>query len=111
MKKKLKKPMGLSLETEEPPDPLAQSTYTRIDSEGLKFIKDDIKVSKEGLSKISGGEELNKYLAVKKEDLDFGDLLGVGAAGQVQQAVYKPLNVPIAVKVKIQALSQKDTSL
>ena len=40
------------------------------DHEGLKFIKDDIKVSKEGLSKISDGEEMNKYLAIKKEDID-----------------------------------------
>ena len=36
----------------------------------------------------------------------FGDLLGVGAAGQVQQAIYRPLNVPIAVKVNHMQLFQ-----
>lgn len=30
MKKKFKKPMGLSLDCEDQPDPLAQSTYTRM---------------------------------------------------------------------------------
>ena len=30
MKKKLKKPMGMSLDIEEQPDPLAQSTFSRM---------------------------------------------------------------------------------
>lgn len=29
----------------------------------------------------------------------YGDLLGAGAAGQVMQAIYRPLNASIAVKV------------
>ncbi len=35
-------------------DQLSSSIYTEISADGLKFIKDDIKVGREGLSRISG---------------------------------------------------------
>jgi hypothetical protein len=51
MKKKgfLKK--NLSLDCED--DPLAGSIYSEIGPDGLKFLKDNIRVSKEGLIKIT----------------------------------------------------------
>ncbi len=47
----LKKKKNLNIECEEN---LANSVYSEIGKDGLRFIKDDIKVGKEGLSKISG---------------------------------------------------------
>jgi hypothetical protein len=52
MKKKFQR-KALSLDCEEE-NVLANSIYSEIGPDGLKFLKDNIRVSKEGLMKISG---------------------------------------------------------
>ena len=64
MKKKLFQKKNLSLDCDED-EALAGSVYSEIGPDGLKFLKDNIKVSKEGLSKISG----DKMESVEREFL------------------------------------------
>lgn len=96
MKKKPSfKSRGLSLDEPEENNPLAQSIYSQIDRDGLKFLKDDIKVGKDGLTK---GDNLTQIQSITKEDLEFFGLLGKGAAGQVVEGLYKPNNQRVAIK-------------
>ena len=95
MKKKFQK-KNLSLECDD--DPLAGSIYSEIGPDGLKFLKDNIRVSKEGLIKIS--DNSNHFQPINMSQIQIiNKHLGRGASGSVCEALYKPLNVKVAVKV------------
>ena len=53
MKKKLFQKRNLSLDCEDD-GAMTGSVYSEIGPDGLKFLKDNIKVSKDGLLKLSG---------------------------------------------------------
>lgn len=65
-------------------------------SKGLKFLKDDLQIGKEGLTSIASGEIFAELLP---EDIEFHDVIGRGAAGYVQRAIYKPKGISLAIKV------------
>jgi hypothetical protein len=95
MKKKAFQKKNLSLDCDD--DPLAGSIYSEIGPDGLKFLKDNIKVSREGLIKMS--DNSNHMQPINMEQIQIiNKHLGRGASGSVSEAIYKPLNVRVAVK-------------
>ena len=99
MKKKLFQKKNLSLECEED-SALAGSIYSEIGPDGLKFLKDNIKVSKEGLHKTTG--DMINFQPICMEQIQvINKHLGRGASGTVQEGIYKPLNTKVAIKVEI----------
>jgi len=65
-------------------------------SEGLKFLKDDLQIGKQGLTSITSGEIFAELLP---GDIEFYDIIGRGAAGYVQRAIHKSKGIALAIKV------------
>lgn len=76
----IKKKINIQIECD---DELANSVYSEIGPDGLRFLKDDIKVSKEGLTKVSGDNYKN-FSSIKIDDIESsGKMIGGGAACSV----------------------------
>jgi len=66
----------------------------------LRFLKQDIQITSEGLTDISGNI-ISSLLPTTKSTLLSSDIiLGKGAACCVQEGMYKPLGIKVAIKVK-----------
>eukprot|EP01017_Pseudomicrothorax_dubius_P038417 TRINITY_DN5753_c0_g1_i2.p1 TRINITY_DN5753_c0_g1~~TRINITY_DN5753_c0_g1_i2.p1 ORF type:complete len:260 (-),score=47.85 TRINITY_DN5753_c0_g1_i2:465-1244(-) len=79
-------------------DDLAQSLSCEIDAEGIKFLKADVRVGREGMQKLSTGEKMTALESISSRDITLGGFLGKGGAGYVMEGIYNPENVPIAIK-------------
>ena len=75
------------------------SIYSEISAEGLRFLKYDIMIGREGLTNISGDTYANMPPVSKTELQALGNSLGRGNACHVQDGIYKPLGVRVAIKV------------
>lgn len=76
----------------------SNSTYScELGPDGIRFLRENIKVTKDGLCKLSG-DEITPLSIVRSEEMEYGGEIGRGASGSVQEAIYKPLNLPVAVK-------------
>ena len=119
MKKKLLfgKKSNLTLETEEDqPDgetPFLQSNFTRLEKDKLELLRDNIVLTKSGISMTGGsltpmseysgtpgmrGSAVRSY-NVSQEDVQMKEVLGKGSAGTVYRANYKKTGAEVAVKV------------
>lgn len=66
----------------------------------MRFLKQDIQITSEGLTDISGNI-ISSLLPTTKSTLLSSDIiLGKGAACCVQEGMYKPLGIKVAIKVK-----------
>ncbi|CAD8109335.1 unnamed protein product [Paramecium sonneborni] len=94
MKKKTFQKKNLCLDTDED-SVQAGSVYSEIGPDGLRFLKENIKVSKDGLQ-VQGQQQLQPinadYIQIVNKHL------GRGAAGTVSEAIYKPLGIRVAIK-------------
>jgi hypothetical protein len=77
---------------------MEKSLFSEIGNDGLRFIRQDLHISPEGMMKM-GGELIPALFQTTKDNLLIGQELGRGAACVVEQGVYSPLNIPIAIKV------------
>jgi len=75
------------------------SVYSEISADGLRFLKYDIMIGRAGLTNISGDTYANMPPVSKTEIQALGNLLGKGNACHVQDGIYKPLGVRVAIKV------------
>lgn len=83
----------------------------------MRFLKDDIKVSKDGLIKMMDGNNNPVVQPLTRDDIEVlinnfftilsplkikdHHILGKGAAASVKKGIFKPLNIPVAIKVRI----------
>jgi len=65
-------------------------------TDGVKFFKDSIQIGRHGITNLATGEIFGK---ISKDELEFHEVIGRGAAGVVQRAVYKPKGIQLALKV------------
>jgi hypothetical protein len=66
----------------------------------LRFLKQDIQITAEGLTDISGNV-ISSLFPMNKDNLFTSEvILGKGAACCVQEGIYKPFGIKVAVKVK-----------
>ena len=84
---------------------MEKSIFSEIGSVGLRFLRQDLHIGPEGIMKING-ELIPALLPTSKEKLEFGEVLGRGSACVVEQGVYSPLNIPVAIKVNTEKDSQ-----
>jgi hypothetical protein len=75
------------------------SVYSEISADGLRFLKEDIMIGRQGLTNISGDTYANMPPVSKTELQALGNVLGKGNACHVQDGIYKPLGVRVAIKV------------
>lgn len=108
--------MNLQIDCEEV-EQMQKSLFSEIGSDGLRFIRQDLHIGPKGMMTIAG-ELIPALFHTTKDNLLIGEELGRGAACVVEQGVYSPLNIPIAIKVTatISSLStsminRKDTRL
>ena len=95
-----KKKFDLKVDCEEDSN-LASSIYSEIGPDGLRFLKYDIKVSKHGLTQESASYQSQRS-NFRLEDIESsGKKIGRGTAAQVEEGVYKPLGIKVAIKVFI----------
>ncbi|CDW78251.1 mitogen-activated protein kinase kinase 6-like [Stylonychia lemnae] len=72
------------------------SMSCELDSEGLKVMREDYEIGREGMRNISTGQIIVGNLA--KEDLDIQEVIGNGASGYVYKALHKPSGRYLAIK-------------
>lgn len=65
-------------------------------SQAFKVSKEDFEIGKVGMKNISTGEMIVGN--VTEEELEYGKVLGNGAAGYVYAAVHKPTGRHVAIK-------------
>lgn len=58
-----------------------------LNSEGLKVMREDYEIGKEGMRNLSTGQVIVGNLA--KEDLEIKEVIGNGASGYVYKAIHK----------------------
>lgn len=92
-----KRKVNLQIDCEEVSE-MEKSIFSEIGSDGLRFLRQDILISTEGIMKISG-EPLPWLLPTSKERVSSEGELGRGSACVVERGVYLPLGVPVAIKV------------
>lgn len=74
------------------------SIFSEIGKDGLRFLREDIHVGPEGITTISG-DHISSLLRVNKDSLNLmSKFLGKGASCVVQEAVYVPENINVAIK-------------
>ncbi|EGR27169.1 protein kinase domain protein [Ichthyophthirius multifiliis] len=88
MKKGKKKPPQIQVE-----DELEKSKNSEIGSQWLDFINNGIKISNDGIRK--GNLE---FQFDKNDVVSTGKCIGEGVACQVEEGIYKPLNIKVAIK-------------
>ena len=92
---KFSKNLEISIESED----LNMSVFSEIGANGLRFLQYDLLISKQGLTSFNG----DYYGSLGKVTSDMlettGRTLGRGATCYVQAGVYKPLGIPVAIKV------------
>lgn len=94
-----KRKINLQINCEEVSE-MEKSVFSEIGSDGLRFLRQDLHIGPEGIMKISG-ELIPSLLPTSKDKMAFGGLLGRGSACVVEQGVYCPLEIPVAIKVKM----------
>eukprot|EP00347_Sterkiella_histriomuscorum_P002098 403369481 len=72
------------------------SMSCELNSEGLKVMREDYEIGKEGMRNLSTGQIIVGNLA--KEDLEMKEVIGNGASGYVYKAIYKPRGRVLAIK-------------
>jgi len=88
---------ALFLESVEDEGHITSSHSCELGPDGIRFVRDNIKVTKNGMCKLSE-DEITPLSIVNSEEIEYGGEIGRGASGSVQEAVYKPLELPVAVK-------------
>jgi len=88
---------ALFLESVEDESQITSSHSCELGPDGIRFVRDNIKVTKNGMCKLSD-DEITPLSIVNSEEIEYGGEIGRGASGSVQEAIYKPLNLPVAVK-------------
>jgi len=93
--KKFSKKFNIQIECE---DKLENSHISEIGPDGLNFLKEGIKVNREGLQKGVGDKTV--YFQLKSDDIEFsGKVLGRGTSALVEEGYFKPRNMKVAIKV------------
>ena len=66
------------------------------------FYKADIQLDKHGnIKKISSGDLMEVPInTITPDDIQSGGYLGQGSAAMVKEGIYKPMNIPVAIKVE-----------
>lgn len=82
------------------------SVYSEFTAEGVRFLKYDIVISKEGLTNFSGDTYANLPPMSKSDLITTGNILGRGAACLVHDGIYKPLGIRVAIKVVLNSRRQ-----
>lgn len=93
----MKKKFNLSIDCEEVYE-MESSIFSEIGRDGLRFLREDIHVGREGITTVSG-DHISSLLKVNKDTLTLASkFLGRGASCVVQEAVYVPENISVAIK-------------
>lgn len=96
-----KKKFNLTVECEDNNNGLEKSVYSEIGPDGLRFLKDGIKVSQQGLQKFASEDNTNSHTSlISLQDLQIfdDDKIGSGVSAQVVKGRYKPLDIDVAIK-------------
>jgi len=76
---------------------MASSISCEFGPDGIQFLRANIKITKNGMCKITGDQILPLSI-VQASEVEYGAEIGRGSSGFVQEGIYKPENIPIAIK-------------
>jgi hypothetical protein len=69
---------------------------------GIKMLKQEIKIGKEGVQNFKTGEFFG---FINPEEIEFKEQIGYGAGGSVHLAAHIPSGTPVAIKVRYLCLT------
>lgn len=88
---------ALFIDSVDDESPVTSSYSCELGPDGIRFVRDNIKVTGGGVCKVTE-DGITPLSEVRSDEIEYGGEIGRGASGSVQEAIYKPLNLPVAVK-------------
>ena len=94
-----KRKINLQIDCEEVTE-MEKSIFSEIGNDGLRFLRHGLHIGPEGTMTITG-EVIPSLLPTTKTSLSVSEELGRGAACVVEKGLYRPLDIPVAIKVRV----------